>query len=214
MKKIIILVLAIFCLTPLAFAQKALEVNQESGKVRLVEESPDWRPATKEERQAYQNPGSKVPIGEYSLKTKKIDLFHYSHSKEWNKAVVFRDNRMEKVEYETGKLVEQAGETFAWHKIMLTISVVLMILAGFLSRKKRFRHVVVGLFFLIVVISTFSAFILTPKVTTLPVTIATFIAFFAITIAGWIFVILERRTVIDKIFVAIFYIACGISILL
>ncbi len=133
MKTLFLLVLAVAGLTfSSAFAGEVL-VNKETGQIR-VEETNLWRSANAFEMEAYQNPGTEVPVWS-SNHLEKVNFFHSQWVKTATNVVVYRD---EKIQSLAKKATEKDDILFLWYKLWLIVAMMLMVVSNiaFLHHRK------------------------------------------------------------------------------
>jgi len=116
----------------IAFADDEMEVN-DRGEVRVVErEKEKWRNFTEEEKTAYQNPGTEVPVKMFKGPVERVDFFHHVSIEKYEQVVVFRGGKLETIEKEGER---RGKEKVAWYVILLFVSAFFMVISNIAVKK-------------------------------------------------------------------------------
>jgi len=133
MKRFFGLVVVLFCfVAPVVVAEERVEVN-DRGEVRVFEDAREtWRNLTEEEKTAYQNPGTEVPVKMVRKEAERVDFFHYVPIEKYEQVIVFSEGKLNTIE-KTGE--RRGEEKFACYVLLLLVSALFMVISNIAMKK-------------------------------------------------------------------------------
>jgi len=150
--QLLLIVLLLGCVV--SFAEQ-VPVIDESGNIEIIEKTSIQHELTPQEKQAYQNPGTEVPIISSAVKYEKEDFFYLQPYFEYTEVMVYQDGKIETIS-KSGRVEKE--RMIAFYVFFSFIAIALMVLSNLLFYFSKSYGVIAFVSVSAFAFATFTAF--------------------------------------------------------